>query len=247
MSLLLKETETNFKNFDAAWRAEMARVAIELAKEDTIFLTSYRRIASLQAWRAFLEPRISADSLAFFLEAQNDALTSNVFASLGSWRSALKALRSCIENVAFCLYYKDHPVEFRLWTDGKHKPPISDYIAYLEQHPQRIKTATIDPMPHLQNEYSTLSKAVHASAKSFRMTNDVKTTLLWNEAKPSLSQWQTREAAVLTNINLLLLAHFRENLSGAAEAGLREAVSLAIPTAAYPEVKANLKVVLRKP
>jgi hypothetical protein len=102
-------------------------------------------------------------------------------------------------------------------------------------------------MPHLQNEYSTLSKAVHASAKSFRMTNDVKTTLLWNEAKPSLNQWQTREAAVLTNINLLLLAHFRENLSGAAEAGLREAVSLAIPAAAYPEVKANLKVVLRKP
>jgi hypothetical protein len=247
MSLLLKETETNFKNFDAAWRGEMARVASALAKEDAIFLVSYRRIVSLQAWRIFLEPRISADSLAFFLEAQNDALTSHVFANLGSWRSALKALRSCIENVAFCLYYKDHPVEFRLWADGKHKPPISDYITYLEQHPQRIKTATVDPMPHLQNEYSTLSKAVHASAKSFRMTNDAKTTLLWNETKPSLNQWQTREAAVLTNINLLLLAHFREKLSGAAEAGLREAVSLAIPAAAYPEVKANLKVVLRKP
>ena len=116
MSLLLKETETNFKNFDTAWRADMARVATELAKKDTIFLTSYRRIVSLQAWRTFLELRISADSLAFFLEAQNDALTSHVFASLGSWRSALKALRSCIENVAFCLYYKDHPVEFRLWT-----------------------------------------------------------------------------------------------------------------------------------
>lgn len=247
MSLLLKETETNFKSFDAAWRAEMARVAAELSKENAIFLTSYRRIVSLQAWRTFLEPQISADSLAFFLEAQNDALTSHVFANLGSWRSALKALRSCIENVAFCIYYKDHAVEFRLWTEGKHKLPISDYITYLEQHPQRMKTATVDPMPHLQSEYSTLSKAVHASAKSFRMTNDVKTTLLWNDAKSNLSQWQTREAAVLTNINLLLLAHFREKLSGAAEAGLREAVSLAIPATSYSEIKANLKVVLRKP
>ena len=61
-----------------------------------------------------LEPRMTADSLAFFLEAQNDALVSHVFGNLGSWRSALKALRSCIENVAFCLYYKDHPVELHL-------------------------------------------------------------------------------------------------------------------------------------
>lgn len=247
MSLLLKETEENFRTFDAEWRTEMARVAAELAKQGAIYLGSYRRIVSLQAWRTFLEPRISDSSLAFFLEAQNDALTSHVFANLGSWRAALKALRSCIENIAFCLYYKDHPVELRLWDTGKHKPPISDYMTYLEHHPQRVKVPKVDPMPHLEAEYSTLSKAVHASAKGFRMTHDVKTTLLWSDAKDSLEQWQTRESAVVTNLNLLLLAHFRDQLGGAAEAGLREAISMAVPAALFPDIKTNLKVVLRKP
>jgi hypothetical protein len=247
MSLLLKETEQNFQQFGADWRSEMSRVSGELAKEQKIFLASYRRIVSLEAWRIFLELRISSESLAFFLEAQNDALTSHVFANLGSWRSALKALRSCIENVAFCLYYKDHPVEFNLWAIGRHKLPISDYLTYLEHHPQRVKVVSVDPMPRLQNEYSTLSKAVHASAESFRMTNDVRTTLLWSEAKSSLNQWQTREAAVLTNINILLLSHFREQLVGAAESGLREAIGLAVPNSQLPAIKAILKVVLRKP
>jgi len=36
--------------------------------------------------------------------------------------------------------------------------------------------------------------------------------------KPSLNQWQTRQATVLTNLNLPLLARFREELRGAAEA-----------------------------
>jgi hypothetical protein len=247
MSLILKETEENFKHFDSDWRAETARVSGELAKETPIYLASYRRLVSLQAWRAFLDPRVSADSLAFFLEAQNDALTSHVSAGLGSWRSALKALRSCIENVAFCLYYKDHSVEFRLWQAGKHKPPISDYITYLDNHPQRVTVAKVDPMPQLQVEYSTLSRAVHASAKGFRMTNDVKTTLLFSEAKASLGQWQTREGIVIMNLNLLLLAHYRDQLAGAVEPGLREAIALAVPSNLFADIKTNLNVVLRKP
>jgi hypothetical protein len=176
-----------------------------------------------------LEARISDASLSFFLEAQNDALTSHVFANLGSWRSALKALRSGIENVMFCLYYKDHSVEFTLWEMGQHKPPISDYMSYLERHPRRIKEPSVDPIPHLQTEYATLSKAVHASAKNFRMTKDVKGTLLWSPSLASFGQWQTRAIAVLLNLNLLLLVHFRNELRGAGAAPLREAVGLAIP------------------
>ena len=247
MSLLLKETEANFKAFDADWRNDMATVAAGVAKNRAPFLQSYRRIISLQAWRAFLETRISEASLCFFLEAQNDALISHVFANLGSWRSALKALRSCIDNMMFCLYYKDHPVKFRLWEKGEHTPRISDFITYLEHHPQRVKVPIVDPMPHIRAEYATLSKAVHASARSFRMTKDIKTTLLWSHAQASLGQWQTRESAVLINLNLLLLAHFREDLVGAAMTSLREAVSLAIPAKLYPEIKAALAVVLRKP
>jgi hypothetical protein len=79
------------------------------------------------------------------------------------------------------------------------------------------------------------------------MTKDVKTTLLWSAAQASLGQWQTRENAVLVNLNLFLLAHFREELAGAAAASLREAASLAISAALYSDIKTNLCVVLRKP
>jgi len=157
MTLLLKEIEANFNAFDGNWRKHMGEVSAELAKQKPRFLQSYRRIVSLQAWRGFLESRISSDSLSFFLEAQNDALTSHVFASLGSWRSSLKALRSCIENVIFCLYYKDHPVEYTLWEAGHHKPPIAELLAYLERHPRRVAQPTVDPLPHIQSEYVTLS------------------------------------------------------------------------------------------
>lgn len=247
MTLLLNETEANFRAFDKDWRADMAAVSAVLAKETAIYLASYRRIASLQAWRSFLEPRISVGSLAFFLEAQNDALTSHVFANLGSWRSSLKALRGCIDNILFCLYYKDHPIELRLWHEGKHRLTFAEHFTYLDNHPDRVLVSQIDAMPVLRAEYSTLSKAVHASAKSFRMTEDIKETLLWSDAKESRGKWQTREQVVISNINLCLLALFRHDLEGAASPALRDAIGLAVPVARLGDIKTHMKVVIRKP
>jgi hypothetical protein len=247
MSLLLKETETNFKGFDTDWRRNMSAVAAELAKDSALFLASYQRLVSLQAWRSHLETRISEGSLAFFLEAQNDALTSHVFACLGSWRSALKALRSCIDNVLFCLYYKDHPVELEMWQSGTHKPTFTELFNYFEHHPAHVDHATVDAVPVLRAEYSTLSRAVHASSKGFRMTKDVKTTLLWSDSKEEKGKWQTRERAVIENVNLLLLALFRNDLSGSALPGLRDAISLAIQSSKYGDIKTHFKVAIRKP
>lgn len=247
MSLLLKETEANFKAFNDDWRAEMATVSTELAKGGAIYLASYRRIVSLQAWRSFLEARISSGSLAFFLEAQNDALTSHVFASLGSWRSALKALRGCIDNVLFCVYYKDHPVELLLWHAGKHKLSFAEHFAYLESHPDRVQAPEVDAVSTLRAEYATLSMAVHASAKSFRMTKDIKETLLWSDAVDLRGMWQTREQVVLSNINLCLLAIYRRELEAAAAPLLRDAIGLAIPPSKLPAIKTHMKVIIPKP
>jgi len=247
MGLLLKETEANFKAFDHDWRSDMAAVAAELSKDNSSYLASYRRIASLQAWRAFLETRISEESLAFFLEAQNDALTSHVFANLGSWRSALKALRSCIDNVLFCLYYKDHPVELALWHLGRHKLTFAEHFTYLDNHPDRIQEPSIDAMPVLRAEYATLSKAVHASAKMFRMTNNIKETLLWSDAASERGKWHTREQVVIANINLCLLALFRRELEGAGAAGLRDAIGLAVSPTKWSDIKTHMKVIIHKP
>lgn len=246
-SLLLSETEQNFKTFDSDWRAEVGRVSAELAKDSPTYLESYRRLVSLQAWRSFLDGRSSADSLAFFLEAQNDALTSHVFANLGSWRSALKALRACIDNTLYFLYYKDHPVELKLWHDGNHKLTFAEHFTYLDNHPDRVQAPEVDPMPALRSEYATLSKAVHASAKGFRMTRDVKETLLWSDSAEQRGKWQTRERAVIQNINLCLLMIYREELVGSASPGLRDAIGLAIPQTRFTDIKTHLKIVIRKP
>jgi hypothetical protein len=247
MSLLLNETEANFKVFDNNWRADMAAVSAELAKSSAIYLASYRRIVSLQAWRSFLETRISDGGLAFFLEAQNDALTSHVFANLGSWRSALKALRGCIDNILYCVYYKDHPIELRLWHEGKHKLTFAEHFTYLDNHPDRIPVPQIDAMPVLRAEYATLSKAVHASAKSFRMTDDIKDTLLWSDANELRGKWQTREQVVISHINLCLLVLFRRELEGAASPALRDAIGLAVPASKFVDIKIHMKVIIRKP
>lgn len=244
MNLLKAEIRANASKFAKDWRDEMSSVDIQLQSNATTFVSSYERITSLQAWRSHLEEQISPGSLAFFLEAQNDALTSHVFASLGSWRSALKALRGAIDNTLFCLYYKDHPVELQLWSKGEHKPTFSELFTYLDNHPARLATPTIDSLPDLRNEYSTLSKAVHASSITFRMTKNIKETLLWSANKEELGKWETRERAVIQSINLLLLSHYRHTMTGAAAAGLRDVMSLAISPKKLPHIAKHFEVVI---
>jgi hypothetical protein len=139
MKQLAREIEGNFDSFRAAYRTSAESTAQSLQAHREHFLESYRRMTSLQAWRSeLLENAISSDSLAFFLEAQNDALISHVLASFGEWRSSLKALRSCIENVMFAMYYKDHPVELQLWMDGRHHLNYSE-MATLLADPHRFR------------------------------------------------------------------------------------------------------------
>src|SRR5688500_10294917 len=99
MENFLREVDKNFKKFSNKYSQERNRVSKNLESSEETFKVSYRRIVSLQSWRSvLLENKISADSLGFFLEAQNDALVSHTHARVGAWRSSLKALRSCVEN-----------------------------------------------------------------------------------------------------------------------------------------------------
>ena len=244
----LAEVDANFERFTRSWRAERDRTQTALDASSDVFKNSYRRLTSLQAWRSMLlEQRLAAASLAFFLEAQNDVLVSHTLAQVGSWRSALQALRSCLENVAVCLYYKDHPVELRLWQDGRHRIGFSAGVGYLRQHPDlKGVPATISGLDTLEKEYGVLSRAVHASAANFRMTADAATTILCSSSAVSLGKWRTRESECVSSLNLLLTSLYRLDLQGARLPGLRQAISLAVPAGRYPEVKARLKVALAK-
>lgn len=248
MKDLRGEIDANFERFSAAWPNELTAVRTVLGQHLERYKVSYQKLVSLQAWRTtLLDTLMSKESLAFFLEAQNDALVSHVMAELGSWRVALQSLRSTIENVLSALYYMDHPVELQLWQLGQHKLGFSALADYLEHHPKFMGLSLGDTgLEQLRNEYATLSKAVHGSAMSFRMTVDGETTQLWSHDTARLGAWATRESATLLALNLLLVTMFRDRLAGTALPGLRKAVSLAVPTSKHARIKALMTVTLFK-
>jgi hypothetical protein len=248
MKDLKDEISHKFENFEGAWQSELNSVIADLGKADSIFFKSYLQLVSLNAWRnEVLSSAISPDSVSFFLEGQNDALVSHVFARIGAWRSALKSLRGCLESVLYCLYFKDHPVELKQWKIGRYKPAFSATLEYLKQHPDNFGiNASILGLDVIENEYSVLSKAVHGS-KLFQMTAESGSTSLWTASLRSLGKWRTRERATIQAINLLLVAMFRECLQGTQHPQLRKAISFAISESKHAAVKAAYGVNLTPP
>jgi len=244
------ELKNNYFAFKRKLKNSYSEAFDALESDDKKFLTSYKRLASLEAWRAYLlEQELNTNILDFFIEAQNDALLSHTFARIGSWRAALKALRSTIENVLFCLYYKDHPVEYLMWEKGKNQLPIADYINYIDRHPKYDSiTSKLTGVALLKKEYSTLSKAVHASSKNFRMTitHDRFPSLMVPNA-PKLNQWLSREKQVIQLINQLLMIMYVDHLQASKLRDLRKALSLVIPRHLHDEIKLGLGIRLYKP
>ncbi len=244
---LHQELVHNFETFDKAWPPTLLAARDAISAHRGYFEDSYVRICSIQAWRLGVMQKLDSEGAeAFFFEAQNDLLTSHWLARSGAFRPALKALRSAIENIYFSLYYKDHSVELELWETGKHRSSFTELHSYFEAHPH------VSPHPlakaslaHIKKEYSTLSQAVHGSAKAFRMTQNLQEIRLWSSDAPSISKWASREKAVIQNINILLLHCFRERLLGASNRETRSVLSLVIPQAKHREIATTLQVKLR--
>lgn len=243
---LEKEIRANFDKFSQNASAEAEKAATSLQPNSAKFSESYTRIASLQAWRVeVLEKRLSPGALGFILEAQNDALLSHVFARLGVWRPALQALRSVLENSLQALFYMDHPVELRLWGDGSHRLSFQDLHQYFKEHPDlRGAIGTLAGVQTLKTEYSTLSRAVHGSAAGFRMTGTGGAPRLFKADVAELGKWITREKAVVTAVNLLLIVLFKDELAGTRALPLRRVLHLALPATKKSALKGILGVVL---
>lgn len=233
MEALREELKVSFSNYEDFLQSAVQGAYKSLSVHSDLFFESYIRIASMEAWKGYvLEQHIEGAALGFFIESQNDMLLSNAFAKIGSWRAALKFLRSSLENILFCLYYKDHPVEYDLWQMGKHRPTISSFIKYLEDHPNFINTDDrLTSIPLLKKEYSTLSRAVHSSTLPFRMTKqpfDFPSLVIADDGE--LNKWVSREKKCLQIINQLLLITFCTLLQDAKQNQLRKIVSFVIPT-----------------
>jgi hypothetical protein len=227
MTPLEQEIEKNHQAFLKDWTVQAEKNWVKLGGKEQLAV-SYRRLSCLNAIQhTVVLPKFSSASAAFFLEAQNDALVSHVNANVGSWRTALQSLRSCIENTLCALYYSEHPVELELWSQGRFRIWFQELLKYMASHPRIAGIGGADSgLDDLKAEYETLSKAVHASATNFRMTDGASRVLLWNAEDAMLGAWSTREKKVIEAICALLICFFASDLQGARNAQLRAILSL---------------------
>lgn len=247
MQAYLDEVDGNFGKFFITLPKGINGTIANLSAHAQIYKDSYRRLVSLQAWRSELIEQIVAPAAeAFFKEAQNDALMSHALARQGAWRVALMCLRSCIENTLYGVFYMDHPIELSQWHTGAHRLGFTEAVGYLAKHPNFVSISEQDSgLDLIKSEYAMLSKAVHGSAQSFRVTKTGDIEGLNIDSIIELNQWASRERHTLVGLNTALLNVFREHLAGAANTSLRKALSLVIPPAKHEKIRTLMGVKLR--
>jgi len=248
MSQLQNEIDANHAAFFKDWTGQAARNWKTLEKTPA-YQTSYRRLSALQALKSYLVvPHYSKASAAFFFEAHNDALVSHVNASVGAWRASLQALRSCIENALCSAYYNEHPIELELWETGKFIIGLTELLRYFEKHPRLSSLGeNVSGLGHLRTEYATLSKAVHASAVNFRMTDPISDVLLWNTDPVKASMWSTREKRTIEGICLLMVCLHSGRLQGTQLTSLRDVLGFSLSASSRTQLKQSLSVIIHSP
>lgn len=239
------EIARNAQEFrDGLVAALTANIGAVVAKNATKIDEAYARLTCLQAIKAYLlDGSTSEGALGFFAEAQGDGITSLVLVTSGSSRSSLKSLRSLIENIVRSIYYADHPVEYRLWDQGKHRPTFKSFFEYLSAHPE-LSTCDFS-LKATETIYATwkkLSQSVHASVKGERMTDKSGKITVWKTNQHAVGQWATFQQAVIRDVCLLYLTLYSQSMKGATLKPLREALAIALPTKLDSKISANLGV-----
>lgn len=242
---LAEEIAANYERFFGVWSKD-ADTNFAWGRSKPKLIQSYQRLAAIRALRLnVVEKSVSNKAASFFLEANNDLVTSHVCAHLAAWRAALKFLRSAIENTLYCFYYDAHPIEHRLWEKGKHKLGFSAALTYYSSHPDLDGLdAPLTGLERLEEEYATLSKAVHASSRMFRMTEGEENILLWRKDDAKLGAWSTREKHTIEALTLLTLSLFPEGLRGAKNALTRDALQFVTSAASRKRIKASLAITI---
>lgn len=248
MKNYIAEVDANFDSYFANLPGEVEKAFTTLNSNADKYKKSYRLLVSFQGWRQDVFAKLEKpEAAAFFTEAHNDLLMSHALARQGAWRVALMSLRSATENTLFSLYYLDHPVELVHWTMGRHRLGFSEVIDYLSRHPNFLTyKETETGLDQIRKEYTTLSKAVHGSSGTFRVTKDGDVKGLHVPSTIELSKWTTREKAVVMALNIILITFFRSIMVGAGNLNLRKAISLSIPNSKHAAIKSMFGVTLRK-
>ena len=246
MSDLASELKTNYTTFRAGLRKGFKSADKALDADGSHFFDAYRRLATVNSWRADVLSAILPDTaVAFILEAQNDGLSSLAFATVGAWRTSLQALRNMIESTLMGLYFADHPVEHQLWLSGKYKIGFAALLEYFKAHPaNELLPQNLDPFPAIRAEYDTLSKAVHGRAP-FRMTKDAASTVTFDTSPILRNAYLTRQRETIRCLTLLKLMLFANHLERTKQQELRKLLTSVLPPAIRTAVRTRYNVILQ--
>lgn len=230
------------KLIEAARQSFLLKAQQQTSNNEVVTLqTTYAWVSTIQMWREAIYSSKSEAIHTLFLELQNDALLSFALAHLGIWRPALQSLRSALEGVIRTLFYQEHPVEFAWWQNQQFRLSTTATLKdYFPKHPAICSVKAAAPgypdfLTALADEYAQLSSAVHASKTCFFMTEDGDIQISTDEQK-HYGPWHTRHRKCLENINYLLIAMNRDELTGTKNRQLRELLSLVIPRDKFLEI-----------
>lgn len=242
---LIHELSRAHGRFEAGWKSDLSDSIAFFEDYIDDFEKSYRRISSIQSWRAnILENEFKGNkALGFFEEAQNDLISGHVIARAGSWRYALKGVRSFLENSLSFLYFKDHPIELEKWSLGRFKIGFSELEGYLRSHPSLHGFSDVESgIASLKKEYGILSRAVHASASDFRMTQMGEVNRAFITDPIRMRKWLKRESETIMAVNTLYLYFFRDLLQGASHRNHRKIIGVSYPVAKVASLKNRISV-----
>lgn len=248
MVKIREEIKANYETYLATFSSAIMK-NVTTFKGDAKLIESYARVAVVNALKMDLvDTHFSKDAAHFFFEAHNDALLSHVNASFGSWRPALQALRSYMENTMAAIFYKDHPIELEKWKVGDFTISPRDLREYISEHPRLKKVSSaIGLRSMLDKEYATLSKAVHGSSSLFRMTsNDGKTNIAAPNAA-DLGKWSTREQSTMNLCTVMLVCILSDHLDGAKLSSLRDILGIALSANSRAALKTHLNINIPSP
>jgi hypothetical protein len=243
----MSDFSENHISFERYQRDQADASYIFLGNHANEFLRSYKILASLQAWNSYIvEGALSTDAYTFFVEAQNDAISSHLLARQGMWRPALQSLRSCLENILVCHYYAEHPVELALWKIGEHRTGFAELRNYFEGHPsfRNFKNPALLPFSQIKEEYAQLSKAVHGSSASFLMGDKDNIPNVYVADAKSLGQWLTRQLRTVKLVNQFMLIFYRDRLMGTAYPMMRSSLHDIFSGNIRDMIKAELNITL---
>lgn len=248
MANISTELKSNYEAFSGKLPDTLA-VNVKSLRSEPKLVESYARVAALNAMKVELvDAHFSPSAAQFFFEAHNDTLLSHINASFGSWRPALQSLRSFMENTLAAVYYTDHPVELEKWQQGRFRISPRDLREYVAEHPKVADLAAdLKLKSLLDDEYATLSKAVHGSNSLFRMTTSDGKTNIASASKPELGKWSARERATVDLCATVLVSVLSVHLEGAKLPGLRKSMGIALMEKSRKALKKHLKVNIPKP